>query len=159
MNNLLLNLVMAISWSAFTGNFSLENLILGFLLGMVVIAFLRREGTAVSYVARLRKLLLFTLFYLKELVVSSLRVAYDVIRPRHSLHPGIIAIPLDAKTPGEITVLATLLTLTPGSTVMEISDDNKQLYLHHFYLDPMRIEEVKRSIKETYERQVLELMR
>lgn len=159
MNKLLLNLVMALSWAAFTGNFSLESLILGFLLGMAILAFLRRDETAVSYVVRLRRLLVFTVFYLKELVVSSLRVANDVIRPRHSLHPGIIAIPLDAKTPTEITVLATLLTLTPGSTTVTVSEEDRLLYLHHFYLDPEKIEEIKLNIKRTYERQVLELMR
>lgn len=73
--------------------------------------------------------------------------------------PGVIAIPLDARTDAEITMLANLITLTPGSVSLDLSDDKRVLFVHAMYIDGGDVEAYRRSVKEGLERRVLELLR
>lgn len=73
--------------------------------------------------------------------------------------PGVVAIPLDARTDVEITLLANLITLTPGSVSLDLSEDRRVLYVHAMYIDGGDVEAYRRSIKEGLERRVLELLR
>lgn len=106
---------------------------------------------------RLARLLRLAGLFLKELVLSSLSVAWDVITPRHRSRPGILALPLDTSSDAEITVLSNLICLTPGTLSLDVSADRRFLFIHAMFIDDP--EQVKRQIKETMERRVLEAMR
>ena len=69
----------------------------------------------------------------------------------------MVAIPLDAETDAEITLLANLITLTPGTLSLDVSDDRRVLYIHAMYVDD--VEELRRSIKDGFEKRVMELLR
>ena len=73
--------------------------------------------------------------------------------------PGVVAIPLDARTDVEIALLANLITLTPGSVSLDLSEDRRVLYVHAMYIDGGDVEAYRRSVKEGLERRVLELLR
>jgi multicomponent Na+:H+ antiporter subunit E len=73
--------------------------------------------------------------------------------------PGVIGIPLDARTDVEIALLANLITLTPGSVSLDLSEDRRVLYIHAMYIDGRDVEAYRRSVKEGLERRVLELLR
>jgi multicomponent Na+:H+ antiporter subunit E len=105
----------------------------------------------------LPKLVEFLLFMLWEIFYANLRVARDVITPGNYMRPGIVALPLDAKTDGEITLLANLLSLTPGTISLDLSKDRKELYVHVMFLHD--VDEVKEQIKSGFERRLLELLR
>jgi len=99
----------------------------------------------------------FTFFFLRELIHSNFRVAWDVISPKSQRKPGIVAIPLDVSSDTEITFLANLITLTPGTLSLDVSDDRRVLYVHGMFVeDPQRMRE---QIKNGFERRVLELLR
>jgi multicomponent Na+:H+ antiporter subunit E len=99
----------------------------------------------------------FLVWFLWELFLSNVRVAYDVATPGHLAKPGILAIPLDAETPFEITLFANLITLTPGTLSLDVSSDNKTLYIHAMYIDDP--DTLRREIKEGLEKRLLELLR
>lgn len=101
----------------------------------------------------------FVLFFLWELWVANLRVAFDVLTPPYQMKPGIIAVPLDARTDAEITLLTNLITLTPGTLSLDISTDRRVLYVHTMYIDRGDIDRARRQIKEGFERRVLEVLR
>jgi multicomponent Na+:H+ antiporter subunit E len=86
-----------------------------------------------------------------------LRVLWDVITPKHISRPGIIGIPLDARTDAEIMLVANLISLTPGTLSLDLSEDRRVLYIHVMFLDD--IEETRQQIKQGLERRVLEVMR
>ena len=73
--------------------------------------------------------------------------------------PGVIGIPLDARTDAEIALLANLITLTPGSVSLDLSDDRTVLYVHAMYIDGGDVVAYRRSVKDGLERRVLELLR
>ena len=68
-----------------------------------------------------------------------------------------MAVPLDAETDVEITLLANLITMTPGSLSIDVSDDRGVIYVHSMFIDDP--EEFRRTIKDDFERRVLELLR
>lgn len=99
------------------------------------------------------------LYFLKELFFASLKVAYDIVTPKFLLRPGIIAYPLLAKTDLEITLLANMVSLTPGTLSMAVSEDRKTLYVHSLYILNDDKEEVIATIKKGFERRILEITR
>lgn len=106
---------------------------------------------------KIRQIVGFTLFFAWEIVLASLRVAHDVVTPPTYMRPGVIGIRLDAKTDAEITWLANLITLTPGTLSLDVSDDRGVLYIHVAFLDDR--DRTERDIKQRLERRLLELMR
>lgn len=144
-------------WAALTEQFTPLNLLIGFLLGFVALFIARPVLGRTRYFSRVPQVIGFALFFLKELVLANLRVAADVLSPRPRMRPGVIALPLDAKTDLEITLLANLITLTPGTMSLDVSADRKVLFLHAMFLhDPERF---RREIKDGMERRLLEVLR
>ena len=47
-----------------------------------------------------------------------------------TIKPGIVAMPIDLESDVQITLLANMITLTPGTITAEVSPDNKILYIH-----------------------------
>lgn len=99
----------------------------------------------------------FLLFYLGEVLISNLRVAYDVLTPKDHSDPSIIALPLEARTDLELLVVANLISMTPGTLSMDVSSDRQTLYIHTMFTGD--VEELKRGLKENFEARVLRLLR
>lgn len=158
MTVLIWNLLLAVGWMALIGRFTPEDLIVGLVLGYLVLFwFGRGVMRPTGYFAKTRQVVTFAWFFVKELVLANLRVAHDVLTPKHHMRPGIVAIPLDATSDLEITLLANLVTLTPGSMSLDVSEDRKTLYVHVMYIDDL--ESARNDIKSGFERRTLELLR
>ena len=157
MTYFLFNIFLAMVWVLANGHISLQSLALGFALGYGVLWFSQPLMRPSRYFQRFPVALRFAGFFLWQLMLSNLRVAYDVITPRLYMRPGIVAVPLDAKTDLEITLLANLITLTPGTLSLDVSEDRRTLYVHAMFVDSP--ESVRESIKNGIERRLLELIR
>lgn len=157
MSGLLWNVLLALVWGAITGTFTPPNLLLGFVLGFIILLFARRVAGSPIYAGKLVQVIALAGYFLWELFLANLRVAFDVITPRARMRPGVIAIPLDVTTDTEITVLANLISLTPGTLSLDVSADRRTLYIHAMYLDD--VEEVRRRIKTGFERRLMAVMR
>lgn len=151
------NILLALIWAAATADISLGSLITGYLIGFVVLWFMRPIVGPTNYFRKVWKFVVFMGIFAKEMFMSNMRVAYDVITPAIYMRPGVVAVPLDAKTPVEIAMVANIITLTPGTMSLGVSHDNKVLYVHSMFIgDP---DELRREIKEGVERPLLEVMR
>ena len=91
------------------------------------------------------------------MLIANLRVAYEVLTPRYQMRAAIIAIPLDAESDLEITVLANLITLTPGTLSLDVSPDRKTLYIHAMHVRD--VEKFRNDIKVRLERRVMEVFK
>jgi multicomponent Na+:H+ antiporter subunit E len=151
---LLLNLLLALAWIALTGQFDPFNFVVGFLLAYLMLRFLQRPGDPKTYYQRAALLIRFGFFYLWELFLSNLRVAVTVLSRRMQIKPAVVAVPLEAESDLSISLLANLITLTPGSLTLDISADRQVLYVHTMYAED--IDQVRLGIKEL-ERRVLEV--
>jgi multicomponent Na+:H+ antiporter subunit E len=153
----LFNILLALAWIALTGQFTLANFIFGFGLSYLLLWLVRRAGNASSYFAKVYQVISFALFFFRELIAANVRVAYDIVTPTHYMRPGVVAIPLDIKTDAEITLLANLITLTPGTLSLDVSPDRGTLYVHAMHLKD--VESFREEIKTGYERRVMEVLR
>ncbi len=99
---------------------------------------------------RIGRFVFFIFYYLKELVLSSLYVAWDIITPKDLFTPGIVEVPLDLKTDTAIIAFANLVSMTPGSLTMDLSPDKKKLYVHAMYLTDKQefIDKMKNELEE-----------
>ena len=154
------NLSLMLVWVLITGDVSLPNLTLGFVMGFGVLAFALASDAFDprfrAYARRVPLAFVFLLRFLKDMLMSNLRVAYDVVTPTHLMRPAIIRMPLEANTPGEITFLANLISLTPGTLSLDVDEDGSALFVHVMYLDDEA--ETLAQLK-TLETRFLELMR
>ena len=153
----LINILMSLAWGAVTGSFSVVNLVFGFLLGTGALYLIREQVGTGAYFNRGWKLISLAALFLYELVLSAWRVAKIVMQPKIDLEPGIIAYPLTVDKDFEITVLANLITLTPGTLSVEVSDDRKTLFVH--CIDVPDPQETIDDIKNGFERKILEAFR
>jgi multicomponent Na+:H+ antiporter subunit E len=153
----LLNLLLTFVWVALTGSFEKANFAFGFILSFCILWAITRKGEGAKYFTRLPKIVSFVFFFLYELLKANLQVAFDVITPKFYMTPGIIKIPLSAKTDLEITLLANMISLTPGSLSLDVSEDKSVLYVHAMYLHNR--EKYIKHIKTGFERRLLEILR
>lgn len=147
-------------WMALTGDFSAGNFLVGILISSLALWVAHPAGEGAPLIFYLRRgwrWLLFAGFFLGELTLASLRITWDILTPRHRMRPAILAIPLDIRTDLEITTLANLITLTPGTLSLDVSSDRRVLYIHAMYVED--VEQFKKDIKRRLERRVKELFR
>lgn len=95
----------------------------------------------------------FILFYTKEVVLSNFRVAYDVLTPTHHMTPGIIAVDVSGMTDRQILFMANLITMTPGTLGLAVSEDETTLYIHVMYMDGSA-ESMTKNLENSYGRRV-----
>lgn len=151
------NLLLGLAWVLLSGDFSGLNLLVGLIFGYITLVLIEPQLDSLKgYPARVPRFIGFIGFFLKELVQANLRVAFDIVTPPWHMKPGVIAMSLSARTEMEITLVANLISLTPGTLSLDVSDDRKVLYIHAMFLD--NEEELRRNLKEM-EHRALELFR
>ena len=137
MNLALLTIVLALLWAALSGSFSGPNLLLGAVIAFTALLLLRGTVGQPSGLRRVIPAVMLAGLFLYELLLSAIKVALVVLAPnlREQLRPAIVAVPLTVKSDLEITLLANLITLTPGTLSIDVSDDKSVLYVHVLMLD------------------------
>lgn len=157
MSLFLINVLLALTWAAVTGRYTLDNLALGFVLGVFALYLIRGQVGSVGYFSRAVKVISLTLLFLYELVLSALKVAVTVLSPKMNVKPGIFAYELKVDRDFEITLLANMITLTPGTLSVDVSDDKRYLYVHA--IDCSDPDANRRDIADGFERKILEAFR
>ncbi len=136
MNAFFVNVVLAFAWAAMTGDFSLVSLMTGAVLGFFAL-WLSAPLTGIDrlYFVRAYRIVRLALYFLYELTLSSLRVAWDVIRPFPKNRPAIVEMPLDVKSDLEILLVTNLISLTPGTLSVDVTPDRSTLLVHAMFAD------------------------
>ena len=132
MNGAFLVVILALGWAGITGNFSGLNLLFGGLVGGGALLVLRYSIHQQGALGRAGKILSLIGLFLYELMVSAIKVALIVLHPnpKSALKPAIVAVPLTVKSDAEITLLANMITLTPGTLSVDVAEDRSVLYVH-----------------------------
>lgn len=90
-----------------------------------------------------------------DIIVANFEVALLVIGPARKLNPAFVAVPMDIQHEFPITILASTVSLTPGTVSAEISEDKRWLYVHVLHLSDK--DELIALIKQRYERPLMEI--
>ncbi len=157
MNMALIAIILAVIWAAITTNFTLPNLVLGGVIALVALWFIREQVKGPSFVVRVWRIISLAVLFFYELLLSAVRVAILVLTPdvRAQLKPAIIAFPLTAKSDVEITLLANLITLTPGTLSVDVSEDRKYIYVHALSVENKK--ELIESIATGFEAKIMKV--
>lgn len=155
-NRFLSNILLTFIWVAITGNFTFLNYVFGFIISFFILRLVASKENR-KYFKIFPKVISFIFFFLYELIKANLQVAYEVLTPHFNMTPGIVKVPLDAETDIEITFLANLISLTPGTLSIDVSDNKKVLYVHSMYIKDR--ESFIAGIKNGFEKRILEILR
>jgi multicomponent Na+:H+ antiporter subunit E len=126
----LMNLIIGVIWMFLQDDWSVLTFFSGYLFGLLVLLILRRYLPTKFYIITLFAILQLFFVFIYELFTSSISVILHVIRPRIRVTPGIFTLETDLEGDLEVTLLALLLCLTPGSVVVEVSANSKKFYIH-----------------------------
>lgn len=152
---ILLNFSIAIVWMLLNTSFTVSTFIIGYLIGVIAIMLMRRYFKERVYLVRIWALIKLTLIFFRELLLSNITVLQIVLRPKLNIKPSVFAYPTELENDWEITLLSNLITLTPGTLVVHVSDDQRTLYIHAIDVDD--VDEEINSIKDTFEKAIKEV--
>ena len=153
------NVLLAFAWAIINGTPEPREIAVGFVVGFLILWVVSPSEVRSQYHGRLLRMFPFALWYLGDLVQCNLRVARDVLTPVLRNRPGIVAVPLDCETDMEITMVMNLVSLTPGTLSLSLSQDRKTLFVHFMDVDPEQIDEVVRDLKDGIEHRALWMLR
>lgn len=153
MRRFLMNLGLAIVWMGLTGSVTEWNFLAGLIVGALIISVYSGAAGEISYLGRGWRLLSSLGQFIRMIVQSNMRVAWEVLTPKMHQKPRIIRYPVEGLSDAHRTAIASAVTLTPGTLVVDVSPDNKWLYIHCLYAEDREqaiqgIDEVIKVVEE-----------
>lgn len=155
----LLNVFIAVLWTLISDESELRftTFVAGYIVGIGIVFLMHRFFGERFYLSRFFALIKLILIFTRELISSSKLVLGQILKPKLTIKPGLFKYETVLQGDWEITVLALLLTLTPGSVVIEVTDEGDAFYIH-----AMDVEESKdillKSI-DNFEKAIMEVTR
>ncbi|WP_114603759.1 Na+/H+ antiporter subunit E [Staphylococcus sp. EZ-P03] len=151
----LVNILLAIFWLFVNDSYTLNNFVLGFIFGLLLVYLMRKILPGRFYIVTLYYVIKLMVIFLIELIKANIDVIRIVVKPKIDNQPAFFVYDTDLKQSWEVVVLSTLITLTPGTIVLGVSDDQTKIYIH--CLDFSTKEEEIEGIKSSLEKAVREV--
>ncbi|MEK4487548.1 Na+/H+ antiporter subunit E [Psychrobacillus sp. FSL H8-0484] len=155
----LLNLFIAFLWMLLKDEdeLKLTTFFSGFIVGIVIVFLMHRFFGSQFYLRRLFSIIKLVFIFISELATSSVLISRQILSPKLNIKPGIFTYKTELRGDWEITTLAMLLTLTPGSVVMEVSPEGNMFYIHAMDIEKSKAD-VLRSLTK-FEKAIMEVTR
>ena len=154
---IMINFLIAFLWMFLTVSFNASTFIVGFLLGALMLWITKGFFPGRFYMHRVWAVICLIGLFFKELISANIQVLLLIVQPKMPIKPAIFALPIVLEKDWEITLLSSLITLTPGTLVIDVSEDSKTLYIHA--LNYGDADEAIDSIKNTFEKAIQEVSR
>lgn len=155
MRTFVANLFLAVAWALFFGGITWTTIVSGFVVGFAILWLIQPlAGARSPYFLRVWYWLKLAVLFIYELVVSSLEVVWDIVTPAQRAQPAILNVPLDVKTEAGILLVTNLISLTPGTLSLDVSEDRRTLKVHAMFADDP--DAVRRQLKTGMERWVID---
>ncbi len=152
----LLTVLLTLVWLLLVNRFSLNSLLFGFFLGIVIPSITQPYWPTRPPLRAPLKVAEYILIVLWDIVVANVIVARIILfKSNAERQPNWVTIPLELRRPEAITVLAGTITMTPGTLTADLSAEGHSLLIH--CLDAPDPEAVRDEIKERYERRLMEI--
>ncbi|KMY33414.1 MULTISPECIES: Na+/H+ antiporter subunit E [Lysinibacillus] len=155
----ILNLFIATLWLLLQDEVipQFSTFLMGFIVGIGILYAMHRFYGTQFYLRRVFSIIKLLWLFNWELLLSSYSVLRQITTPKLNITPGIFTYKTALRGDWEITALALLLTLTPGSVVMEVSEEGDMFYIHAMDIEQSK-EAVIRSIGK-FEQAIMEVTR
>jgi len=154
---IVVNLFISFMWMFLSEAYTFQSFLFGYLIGAALLFMLNRFFPSRFYLYPIYRIVVLALIFIRELILSNISIVKLVYSRKPDFEPGIFEMPIEVKKNWEITLLANLITLTPGTLTVAISDDKKRFFIHAMDIDDK--EESIYEIKNTFERAIMEVTR
>ncbi|MDA1476242.1 Na+/H+ antiporter subunit E [Bacillus changyiensis] len=154
---ILFNFILALCWMFLINDYSAVSFLSGYAIGLFSLFLLRRFFQRRFYLINIWAIIVLLFIFIKELLLANLAVLKTILSPTLNNKPGIFAFKTELTADWEITTLANLITLTPGTLVVDISDDRSTLYIHAVDIDDA--EQSINDIRHSFEKAIKEVSR
>jgi len=152
------NVLLTLAWMAMTGSMTPGNFVLGAFIGFIALMFTRHVPGLPHYTRRATAIVALLAYTMWAIVLANLRVTRDLVFAKN-IQPALLSFETRAEGDLEITLLAALITLTPGSTVVDVTADARRFLVHVTNLPPGGPDEARAEIRDGFEQRVLEVLR
>ena len=132
LTQILLNAGIGLVWVLLNDNYTIQSFVVGYIIGLITLIVFRKQLSRRLYIFNFYYSLVILVVFIREVIISAFVVVIQILKPNLTIKPGIVAYHTDLKTPGQILLLTSMITLIPGSVSMQISPDNKIIYIHVF---------------------------
>ncbi|QEP44847.1 Na+/H+ antiporter subunit E [Ectothiorhodospiraceae bacterium BW-2] len=151
----ILSLLLLLVWLLLNNTVAPGHVVLGSLLAIVIPFFTSSFWDEPVHFRHFTVFIRFIALVMVDIVVANIIVAKQVLSPNHHLKPALFQVPLDIRDPVGISVLASTISLTPGTVSCDLSEDQRFLIVHGLSVDS--VEEEVALIKQRYERSLMEI--
>ncbi len=134
-------------WSGFSNDFHFTNLLLGLVISLCVHWLVVPKKF--QFKINIYHLLILIAYTVWELIRSSMQVAWDILTPGHKSQPKLIKIPLSCEHIHQISLLANLISLAPGTLAVDVLTETNELVIHVMFAQDQQktIEFVKHTLE------------
>ena len=154
---ILLNVCLGFMWMFLTTTYDLVAFIKGYFFGLLILFVFRNFFSSRFYLYRVYAVVKLLFIFIRELLLANIAVVKIVLTPKLHNTPGIFAYPTRLEKDWEITTLSNLITLTPGTLVVDISEDKKILFVHA--VDMNDVQDEIEAIQTSFEKAIMEVSR
>jgi multicomponent K+:H+ antiporter subunit E len=149
-----LSLILFTTWQLLSDGVSGASMVMGLILAWLIPQLTQGFWPERPAFVKSWRMPMYLAVVLKDIVVASFSVARLILSPRQP-RPIFVCYPLQLEQPLAITILASTISLTPGTVSVDVSDDNKTLLIHA--LDAASDQEVIDAIHNHYEKPLMEM--
>lgn len=150
-----LSVMLLLVWLLLFNTVAPGHIVLGTLFAIGLPILNRRFWPEAPKVAHWGQLARFLAVVLFDIVIANIAVARLVLGSNARLHPAVVQVPMELENSFAITLLASTVSLTPGTVSAEISEDRRTLEVH--CLDLEDVEALVATIKSRYETPLKEI--
>ncbi|KAA6187474.1 Na+/H+ antiporter subunit E [Thiohalocapsa marina] len=152
----ILSLMLLGLWLLLVNSVSVGQLLLGLVLAWAIPLYTARFWVSRVRVRRPLVLLRLLGVVLYDMLVANLSVARLVSGPIARIHPGFVRVPLRVQGNVAVSLLANIVSLTPGTVSVFLSADQRELIVHALQADDP--EAIIGVIRHRYEKPLLDAL-
>ncbi|MFL1464861.1 Na+/H+ antiporter subunit E [Marinobacter sp. DUT-3] len=149
-----LSLTLFLTWQLLSDGISGASVVMGLILSWLIPQLTQGFWPERPVFIKFWRMPAYLLRMLLDIVTASITVARLILSGRQP-KPVFVCYPLDLENPLAISILASTISLTPGTVSSDISDDQKILLIHT--LDADNEQDVIDAIKNRYEKPLMEM--
>ncbi|HIV82591.1 MAG TPA: Na+/H+ antiporter subunit E [Candidatus Salinicoccus merdavium] len=154
---IMINITLAFIWVLIVSDLSLGSLLWGYIIGIIPIYIIRRFLPGRFYLVRVYYVIKLILVFARELIKANYELTKIVVSPKIDIHPGFFAYPCELEEEWEIALISALISLTPGTLIVAISDDYSTIYIHG--INALDVDKEIATIKNGFEKLIQEVGR
>ena len=151
--------IILVFWVILQGEITFDVLLVGVFASLlttvlfndVIFSFPDKKFKITDYLRKIILILLFIPVFFYEAFISAIKVSRHVFERKPSFSPGIVRVKTSLNSYTAITILANLITLTPGTLTLDFDREEKAYYIHWIDVKTQKEAEARREIIERFE--------